>query len=77
MELVETIKLALEKAAEERNKVATFHSLVLINAERLDHLDPHEFCRNVGVTDAFHIEFRKMISAARKLSELGYSIQKR
>jgi hypothetical protein len=77
MELVESIKLALQRAAEERNKVATFHSLVLINADRLKHLDAHEFCKNVGVTDTFHIEFKKMIATAQILSQLGYSIQKR
>ena len=77
MELIETIKQALLQAAEERKKVATFHSLVLLYASQLEHLDPHEFCRNVGVTDAFHIEFRKMIAAAHTLSDLGYSIQKR
>lgn len=77
MELIETIRQALKHAAEDRKKVATFHSLVLLHASQLEHLDPHEFCRNVGVVDAFHIEFRKMIAAAHRLSELGYSIQKR
>lgn len=76
MKIVETIKLALQKAQEDRNKMATFHSLVLVNADDLQHLDPHEFCRNVGVTKAYHIEFRKMIAAAHTLSDMGYSIQK-
>lgn len=77
MELVESIKQALQQAAKDRKKVATFHSLVLAHASKLEHLDPHEFCRNVGMTDAFHIEFRKMIAAARALSDLGYAVQKR
>jgi hypothetical protein len=77
MELIDAIKLALQAAVEERRMTATFHSLVLLNTEKLKHLDPHEFCRNVGVADAFHIEFRKMISAAHRLSDMGYTIQKR
>ena len=76
MKIIETIKLTLQKAQAKREKTAVFHCQVLLNAELLKHLDPHEFCRNVGVTKAYHIEFRKMIAAARTLSELGYSIQK-
>ena len=77
MDIIKTIKLALQKAAKERRKVRTFHTLVLVYANRLEHLDPHEFCRNVGVKDAFHSEFRKMINVAHTLSEWDYSIQKR
>jgi hypothetical protein len=76
MKITETIKLTLQKAQAKREKTAVFHSQVLLNAELLKNLDPHEFCRNVGVTKAYHIEFRKMIAVARTLSELGYSIQK-
>jgi hypothetical protein len=76
MKTVETIKLALHEAQAKREKTAVFHSQILLNANQLENLDPHEFCRNVGVTNAYHIEFRKMIAVARKLSEMGYSIQK-
>jgi hypothetical protein len=76
MKTVETIKLALQKAQAKREKTAVFHCQVLLNAELLKNLDPHEFCRNVGVTEAYHIEFRKMLAVARTLSEMGYSIQK-
>jgi len=75
MKIIETIKLTLQKAQAKREKTAVFHSQVLLNAELLKNLDPHEFCRKVGVTKAYHIEFRKMIAVARTLSELGYSIQ--
>jgi dihydroorotase len=77
MKIIETIKLTLQKAQEERNKTATFHSLVLLNANLLKDLDPYEFCRSVGVKRTYHIEFRKMIATAHTLSELGYSIQKK
>ena len=76
MKTVETIKLALQKAQAKREKTAVFHSQVLLNANQLKNLDPHEFCRNVSVTKAYHIEFRKMLAVARTLSEVGYSIQK-
>ena len=77
MRNIETIKTALQKAAVERNKMATFHSLVLLHAELLEHLEPEEFCRQVGVPATYHIEFRKMIAVARRLSEMGYLIQRR
>lgn len=76
MKTVETIKLALREAQAKREKTAVFHSQVLLNASQLKNLDPHEFCRNVGVTKAYHIEFRKMIAVARTLSEMGCSIQR-
>ena len=71
------IKLAIQRAAEKRTKMAMFHSQVLLHAEILEHLDPVEFCRDVDVPDTYHIEFRKMVATAHMLSELGYSIQKR
>jgi hypothetical protein len=77
MKNIESIKRAIQNATEKRKKTATFHSQVLLHAEILEHLDPAEFCREVGVPASFHIEFRKMIAAANALSELGYSIQKR
>jgi hypothetical protein len=77
MEIIKIIKLAIQKAAKERKKMSTFHSQVLLHAKLVEHLDPAEFCRDVGVPAAYHIEFRKMIAVAHALSELGYSIQRR
>jgi hypothetical protein len=64
------------KRTRKEKKMAMFHSQVLLNANLLKNLDPHEFCKNVGVTKAYHIEFKKMIAMARTLSELGYSIRR-
>jgi hypothetical protein len=72
MKIVETIKLTLQKAQAKREKTAVFHSQLLLNAELLKNLDPHEFCRNVDVAKSYVREFRKMIAVARTLSELGY-----
>ena len=77
MEIIKIIKLAIQKAAKERKKMSMFHSQVLLHAKLLEHLDPAEFCRDVGVPAAYHIEFRKMIAVAHALSELGYSVQRR
>lgn len=75
MELIETIKLALQEAERENRKMATFHSLVLIHADVLRNMDPHEFCQNVEVPDSYCTEFRKMISVKSTLSGLGYSVR--
>lgn len=77
MIIIETIKVALQKAQVEKKRMATFHSLILLHADQLEQLDPKAFCQSVGVTDAYHIEFRKMIAVARLFSESGYIIQKR
>ena len=76
MNRIDAIQLALKEAQAKRKKMAMFHSQVLLNAELLKNMDPHEFCRNVGLTKAYHTEFRKMIAVVCTLSELGYSIQK-
>jgi hypothetical protein len=77
MRNIDTIKQAIQKSVEKRKKTATFHSQVLLHAELLEHLDPVQFCRDVGMPVTYQIEFRKMIAASRALSDLGYSIQKR
>jgi hypothetical protein len=76
MKNIESIRLAIQEAAKTRQKMAAFHSQVLLHAESLEYSDAVEFCRNVAVTPAYESEFKKMLSAARMLSELGYSIQK-
>jgi hypothetical protein len=77
MPTIDSIRDALILAAESRAKTATLHSLVLIHARELEKVDPLEFCKAVGVPKSYTIEFRKMISASRKLRELGYTIQKK
>jgi len=77
MPIIDEIRDALIIAAEEKTKTATLHSLVLIHSRELEKMEPLEFCRLAGITEAYQIEFRKMISASRKLRELGYSIQKK
>ena len=74
MEIIETIRLALREAERENRKMATFHSLVLIHADVLRNMDPHEFCQSVDVPDSYCTEFRKMISAKHTLAGLGYTI---
>lgn len=74
MEIIEEIRQALIIAEQENRKMATFHAMVLIHAGFLLTMDPHEFCRSVGVPDSYCTEFRKMISARNALSGFGYSI---
>jgi hypothetical protein len=76
MKNIESIRLAIQQAAETRQKMAAFHSQVLLRAESLEYSDAVEFCRDVVVPPSYESEFKKMLSAARMLSELGYSIQK-
>ncbi len=77
MDLIETIKTALDTARDNRTKTATFHSMILIHAKELEDRDALDFCRKVGVEDVWKTEFHKMISAARMLRELGFDITKK
>ena len=76
IEVVAAIRDAIKSAEKDRKKMATFHSLVLLHAEELQSVSPREFCQQIGVSEAYHIEFRKMISLSHRLTELGFDIQK-
>ena len=77
MDIIQTIKQDLKKAAEDKHKIAAFHSSVLLHADSLSDFDPAEFCRLVEVPATYKTEFLKMLAVARRLDELGYSIQKK
>jgi len=77
MDIIDQFKSALAAAKLNRTKTATFHSMVLIHSEELEDRDALDFCRRVGVEDVWHIEFTKMILAARMLRKLGFAITKK
>lgn len=74
--VIATIHDAIESAEKDRKKMATFHSIVLLHAEELESVSPQGFCCEIGFAKAYHIEFRKMISLAHRLTELGFDLQK-
>ena len=76
MELIETARIALQKAEREKKKAATFHCLVLLHAEELVEYGGKDFCRDVGAKETYKTEFAKMIAVARRLREMGYAITK-
>jgi len=76
MKTIETIKLAIQKAAAERKKMAVFHSRLLLCAEEFEDFDARELCRRAGVPADCWREFRKIMALAGVLSEPGCSIQK-
>ncbi len=51
-----------------------FHFQVLKNAMELDGLNAEKFCEEVAVPKTYQTEFRKMISLARLMDELGFSL---
>ncbi|NOU36534.1 MAG: hypothetical protein HOO88_07170 [Kiritimatiellaceae bacterium] len=77
MDLIDKIKTALDAARDNRTKTATFHSMILIHAKELEDRDALDFCRRVGIEDVWKVEFKRMISAARMLRELGFDITKK
>ena len=72
--MYEEIAAQIRQAARNRNKLATFHYLVLINADLLADVNPIDFCRQVGMGDSFATEFRKMIGLAKLMEERGVRI---
>ena len=74
MDVIEQIRQELDLARPERRLSATFHALVLVNADALRDVDPGDFCRQVGVQEVWAREFRKMLAAAGVLRDKGYEI---
>ena len=69
--MYEQIKLAIEAAERDGQKIAMFHYQVLANAAQLRSVDPEEFCQWVGMSRSFATEFRKMLALARLMQDRG------
>lgn len=67
-ELVSRIKTQVAIGTKNRQRMVTFHYMVLSNARMLSGMDPVEFCRKVGVPDSYAIEFKKMLPLAAMVS---------
>ena len=69
--MIKHIRNAIRIAADNDQKMAMFHFLVLKNAKELDGMKPEAFCTEVGVPLSYQTEFRKMLSLARLMDDLG------
>jgi hypothetical protein len=69
--MIVQIKTAVHDAASKNQKIAMFHFQVLKHAEELEGMEPEAFCREIGVPNTYQTEFRKMLSLARLMRELG------
>jgi hypothetical protein len=72
--MVEQIKAAVLGARGEKQMVAMFHYQVLKNADELRGVDPVKFCKELGISDRYASEFRKMLALARLMKDQGTSI---
>jgi hypothetical protein len=72
--MINEIARKVREAANSGHKIAMFHYLVLVNAEKLKSLDAVAFCKDLEVPETYATEFRKMISLARLMKEQGTTI---
>ena len=72
--MINEIARRARKNTQRAQKIAMFHYLVLVNAEKLRDLDAVAFCKDLGVPETYATEFRKMISLARLMKEQGTTI---
>lgn len=72
--MIEEIRTAVHNASFENHKIAMFHYQVLTNAEMLREYNPIEFCHAIGVPESYQTEFRKMISLADMMHQMGTCI---
>ena len=72
--MIEEIKRKLLEAEEKGKKVVTFHYLILTNASKLENEDPAGFCRNLGLSKGYPVEFTKMMNLAKYMKEKGVKI---
>jgi hypothetical protein len=69
--IVEQIKADIQRAEATKQKIAMFHFKVLKNADELKGLNPEGFCKEVGMSQKYATEFRKMLALARLMKEQG------
>ena len=69
--MVHDIKMAVQNAATKNQKIAMFHFQVLKHAKELEGMDAEAFCDEISVPATYQTEFRKMISLARLMDEMG------
>jgi len=72
--MISDIARSVREAALGGQKIAMFHYLVLLNADKLKGLDAVAFCKDIGVPETYATEFRKMISLAKLMKEQGSTI---
>lgn len=75
MDTIQKIAKDIEDASAIKNRSAMFHCAVLVHADELRGIDPHEFCKEVGVADSYATEFHKMLKVAEMLHHLGLEIK--
>ena len=72
--MYDQIKKQIASAALDRDKIATFHLQVLLNASHLTGVDAKDFCKHVGVPESYATEFRKMMKLAQLISSTGHTL---
>lgn len=72
--MIEEITRKIRVAADTGQKIAMFHYMVLVNAEKLKGFDAISFCKDVGVPVTYATEFRKMIGLAKLMKEQNTTI---
>jgi hypothetical protein len=65
----------IQEAAERNQKVAMLHFQVLVHASDLADVNPVDFCMRVGINKAYATEFRKMLSLANLMNDMGVSLK--
>jgi hypothetical protein len=75
--MLEEIAREIATATKHRRKAVAIHFQVLKNADQLSGMDAREFCRKVGIEEAWAIEFKKMINLAKLLQEQGLELAPR
>lgn len=72
--MYEEIAKRIAEGYDNRNMTAVFHFQVLKNAHLLAGVDPIEFCKRVGVQESYQAEYRKMMSVAKLMAQLGVEL---
>ena len=73
---VEEIALKIKEAEKESNKTVMFHFQTLIHADEFRGVDAGQYCRDIGMSESFAAEFRKMIKLSQMIKDQGYVLIK-
>lgn len=72
--LLRSMRKKIEESTESRNKAATVHALIIINADQMRGLDAYRICSELGLPPSYHTEVKKAINTASMLDKMGHRL---
>jgi hypothetical protein len=66
-ELFREMKEAIDIASQKHSKKTEVHYQILKNAQKLEGISSEDFCKRLGLSKGYNIEFKNMMRLAKRI----------